>query len=145
MRRAAALSAVIIIVAFCISFFLFVKSNAPLGPPVDFFSPVSGNFTGTTTITTSFGYVCVASHVSGAATATTFIDESTIITTTLAGVGVVCHPELFGYLQVPTGPGIILVWLVAFVVAIAAWAFYFRAPHSTAKTADSHQPEPSPA
>ena len=126
MKRAEALSAVVIIVVFCLSFFLFVKSNAPLGPPVDFAAP-SGNFTGTTTITTSFGYVCVASHVSGAT------EYASGATTTLTGVGVECYPELFGYLQVPTGPGTILLWLVAFAVVIAAWAFHFRARHMTTK------------
>jgi hypothetical protein len=72
----------------------------------------------------------VASQVSGAT------EYASGTTTTLTGVGMQCYPERFGYLQVPTGPGIILLWLVAFVVAIAAWAFYFRVPHSTAKIAE---------
>ena len=138
MKRGAALSAVVIIVAFCLSFFLFVKPNAPLGAVVDFTGP-SGNFTGTTTFATSFGYECTASHVSGAR------EYVSGTTTTLTGVGVQCYPERFGYLQVPTGPGIILFWLVAFVVVIAVWAFYFRAPRLTTKIIERSSAPPAPA
>jgi hypothetical protein len=37
-----------------------------------------------------------------------------------------CYPEFFGSLQVPVGPGIIVVWLIAFAVALGSLAFYLN-------------------
>ena len=120
MRAIVALIAVVVI--FSAIFFLFVKSDAPSGAVL--FAPPAENFTGTTTIATSFGYECVVSHGSGAET--TVVSNSTTTIGTQAGIGMNCYPVLFGYLQVPVGPEIVLVWLVAFALAVAVWAFYFR-------------------
>jgi hypothetical protein len=45
--------------------------------------------------------------------------------TTLTGIGMSCHSELFGSLQVPVGPEIFVVWLVAFAIALGSLGFYF--------------------
>jgi len=107
----------VLILAFAAVFVLFVQSPAPRGA-IDF-SPPTGNFTGTTTITTTYGYVCVASVVSGAQG-----DVNGTITT-LTGVGMNCRPELYGSLQVPVGPEIFVVWLIAFAIGLGYFAFYF--------------------
>jgi hypothetical protein len=108
----------VLILVFVAVFVLFMQSPAPRGA-IDF-SPPTRNFTGTTTITTTYGYVCVASIVSGAQG-----DVNGTITT-LTGVGMNCHPELYGSLQVPFGPGILVVWLIAFAIAFGSLAFYLR-------------------
>jgi hypothetical protein len=96
----------VVVLAFVLVFYLFVMSNAPRGI-VDF-GPPTGNFTGTTTITTSYGYLCVASHIPG------------------PGIGEKCSPELYGSLQVPVGPGIFVVWLIALALALGSLAFYLN-------------------
>jgi hypothetical protein len=106
----------VLILAFVAIFVLFVQSPAPRG--VIDFSPPTGNFTGTTTVTTTYGYVCVASVVSGAQ------GDVNGTLTTLTGIGMNCRPELFGSLQVPVGPEIFVVWLVAFAIAFGSLAFY---------------------
>lgn len=118
----------LLILAFAAVFLLFVMSLAPWG--VIDFGPPSGNLTGTTTFTTSYGYVCVASHVPGAE------NYAASSTTTVPGVGIHCSPELYGALQVPVGPEVFVVWLVALAAASCALALYFsrktqqRAPKS---------------
>jgi predicted Kef-type K+ transport protein len=112
----ASLALGVLILAFVAAFILFVQSPAPYG--VIDFSPPTGNFTGTTTITTTYGYVCVASVVSGA------LGDVNGTLTTLTGVGMNCRPELYGSLQVPVGPEIFVVWLVAFAIALGSLAFY---------------------
>jgi predicted Kef-type K+ transport protein len=112
----ASLALGVLILAFVAAFILFVQSPAPYG--VIDFSPPAGNFTGTTTITTTYGYVCVASVVSGA------LGDVNGTLTTLTGVGMNCRPELYGSLQVPVGPEIFVVWLVAFAIALGSLAFY---------------------
>jgi hypothetical protein len=107
----------VLILAFVAVFILFVQSPAPYG--VIDFSPPAGNFTGTTTITTTYGYVCVASVVSGAQG----VVNGTF--TTLTWIGMNCHPELYGILQVPVGPEISVVWFIAFVIALGSLAFHF--------------------
>lgn len=107
----------VLVLAFAAIFILFVMSPAPRGV-IDFFPP-SGNFTGTTTITTSYGYVCMASHIPGAE------NYAASSTTTLPGIGMQCSPELYGSLQVPVGPEIFVLWLIAFAVALGSLAFYF--------------------
>jgi len=107
----------VLILLFAAIFILFVMSLAPRGV-IDFAFP-SGNFTGTTTITTSYGYVCVASHITGGPVS---LANSTII----PGGGMQCSPELFGSLQVPVGPEIFVVWLIAFAVALGTLAYYFH-------------------
>jgi hypothetical protein len=114
MRAPLALGALIL--AFVAVFILFVQSPAPPGA-IDF-SPPTGNFTGTTTITTTYGYVCVASLVSGAQ------GDVNGALTTLTGVGMNCRPELYGSLQVPVGPEIFVVWLIAFAICLGSLAFY---------------------
>jgi hypothetical protein len=116
MRAPLALGALIL--AFVVVFVLFVQSPAPYG--VIDFSPPTGNVTGTTTITTTYGYVCVASVVSGA-----HGDVNGTITT-LTGVEMNCHPELYGSLQVPVVPEIFVVWLIAFAIALVSLAFYLH-------------------
>jgi len=116
MRALVALS--VLVIAFVAMFILFVQSPLPFGSVPDFYP--SGNFTGTTTITTSYGYVCVASHIPGAE------NYAASSTTTLPGIGMQCSPELFGSLQVPVGPEIFVVWLIAFAVAFGTLAFYFH-------------------
>jgi hypothetical protein len=106
----------VLILAFVAAFILFVQSSAPYG--VIDFSPPTGNFTGTTTITTTYGYVCVASVVSGAQG---YVNGTL---TTLTGIGMTCNPELYGSLQVPVGPEIFVVWLIAFAIALGSLAFY---------------------
>jgi len=108
----------VLILAFVAVFILFVQSPAP--PGVIDFSPPTGNFTGTTTITTTYGYVCVASIVSGAQ------GDVNGTLTTLTGIGMNCHPELYGSLQVPVRPEIFVVWLVAFAIALGSLAFCFH-------------------
>jgi hypothetical protein len=120
MRAIVTLIAVVSV--FSVIFLLFVKSDAPSGAIL--FAPPGGNFTGTTTIATSFGYECVVSHGSGAET--TIVSNSTTTIGTQAGIGINCYPEFFGHLQVPVGPEIPLVRLVAFAAAVALLAFYFR-------------------
>jgi hypothetical protein len=108
----------VLILAFAVVFVLFVQSPAPRG--VIDFSPPDGNFTGTTTITTTYGYVCVASLVSGAQ------GDVNGTVTTLTGVGMNCHPELYGSLQVAVGPEIFVVWVLAFAIALSSLAFYLH-------------------
>jgi len=108
----------LLILAFAAVFLLFVMSLAPWG--VIDFGPPSGNFTGTTTFTTSYGYVCVASHVPGVEN---YAASSTI---TVPGIGIHCSPELYGALQVPVGPEVFVVWLVALAAASCALAFYLH-------------------
>jgi hypothetical protein len=112
----ALLAASVLVLAFGIIFVLFVRSPAPSG--VIDFSPPDGNFTGTTTITTAYGYVCVASHVSGALATVNYT------VTTLTGIGMQCEPEFYGSLQVPVGPEAFAIWLIAFAVALCTLAFY---------------------
>jgi hypothetical protein len=115
MRAPLALGALIL--AFVAAFILFVQSPAPR--VVIDFSPPTGNFAGTTTITTTYGYVCVASVVSEAQ------GDVNGTLTTLTGIGMNCRPELYGSLQVPVGPEIFVVWLVAFAIALGSLAFFF--------------------
>jgi hypothetical protein len=107
-----------VVLVFAVIFVLFVMSTAPRG--ILDFAPPSGNFTGTTTLTTSFGYVCAASHIPG------IENYAASSTTTLPGIGMQCSPELYGSLQVPVGPGIIAVWLVAFALALGSMAIYLN-------------------
>jgi hypothetical protein len=117
----APLALAVLILAFVVAFILFVQSPAPYG--VIDFSPPTGNFTGTTTITTTYGYVCAASLVSGAQ------GDVNGTLTTLTGIGMNCHPELYGSLQVPVGPEIFVVWLIAFAIGLGSLAFYlYRKP-----------------
>jgi hypothetical protein len=116
MRAIVALS--VVVIAFAIMFIFFVMSTAPWGV-VDFLPP-SGNFTGTTTVTTTYGYACVFSDISGGQA----IVNSTV--TTLTGVGGTCYPRLEGYLQLPLGPDIVEVWLVGFAAALGGSAYYFH-------------------
>jgi len=102
----------VVILAFVAVFLLFVQSQAPRGFD---FSPPTGNFTGTTT----YGYVCVASVVSGAQ------GDVNGTLTTLTGIGMNCHPGLYGSLQVLVGPEVFVIWLIAFAIALSSLAIYF--------------------
>jgi len=119
-KTAATLSALaLLVLGFVITYELFLKSLAP-GGVVDF-SPPSGNFTGTTTISTAYGYMCAASHITDAQTA--FVNSTS---TTLTGIGMSCYPEFYGDLQIPFGSEIIVVWLVTLAVIVALVFYLFR-------------------
>src|ERR1035437_9733169 len=102
MRPLLALS--LLILAFVTIFILFVMSSAP-GGIIDF-APPNGNFTGTTTITTAYGYICEASHI-------TQVESPPANVTTLSGIGIVCYQAFSGILRAPIGPEIFALWLVA--------------------------------
>ena len=109
-KMTAFLALIVLALAFASIFTLFLGSPAPRGELL--FSPPLGNFTGTTTVSTSFGYVCEASHMSAASVVAASSPPGRIG----AGIEINCYPEYFGYLQVPLGPYQFPVWLVTFAV-----------------------------
>ena len=114
-RTTTLLGLAVLVVGFLVVYLLFLRSSAPQGV-VDF-APPSGNFTGTTTITTAYGYVCMASQITAVQTPPDFP------TGTMTGVGMQCSPDLYGALQIPFGSGIVLAWLVTLLI-LAALIFY---------------------
>jgi len=97
-------AAAALVVVFAAIYELFLRF---LGPPgVVLFAYPSGNITGTTTITTSYGYVCTASPS-----------------------GMYCSPEFFGNLHVPVM--VSLVPLAGFA-ALCALVFYLLVRRSQA-------------
>jgi len=101
-----------LILGFASIFSLFLMSLAPQG--VLDFGPPNGNFTGTTTISTSFGYLCVASHISSAPGGLA------------GGIGMNCSPEFYGYLQVPLGSEAFAFWLLTFAAFGISAAYLSR-------------------
>jgi hypothetical protein len=108
-------------IVFAVAFVLFlVQGSQQFGGIVDY-APPTEEFTGSTTITTAGGDVCVYSHISGAIET---VNSSVI--TTLTGIGGTCSPLLEGYLPVPVGAAIFATWFVALVTAFSLLLLYFR-------------------